>query len=210
MDDGLDNRWVQVDKWHIFARAWTQAAMKQRTPVVLVHGLGMSSRYMIPTAVELSAHRCVYAPDLPGFGKSSRPQRALTVAELAAVLAQWMRVMGLERAVLLGNSLGCQIVAHVTVEHPEMVERAILVGPTMDPRAGAFKQVGRLLLDSAYEPCSYLPLLIGDYLRVGPAPHARYVSPRAARYYAQYLRADADTNTGRAWRARSDRATAVG
>lgn len=167
MDDVPQRRWVMAGGQQIFARVWARASVRQRTPVVLVHGLGLSSRYMVPTAIPLSAHRCVYAPDLPGFGRSSRPWRALTVVELAAVLTDWMRTVGVGRAVLLGNSLGCQIVAHMAVDHPEMVERAILVGPTMDSGAGAFALVGRLLVDGLVEPYWYLPPLISDYLRAG-------------------------------------------
>ena len=51
--------------------------------VVLVHGLVVSSRYMVPTAELLAAHYRVYAPDLPGFGKSYKPPRVVNVAELS-------------------------------------------------------------------------------------------------------------------------------
>lgn len=168
MDDAAEHRRMMIDGYQIFARVWTGPASLPRTPVVLVHGLGVSSRYMIPTAVRLRAYAPVYAPDLPGFGGSSHPQRALSVTELAGVLTRWMRAMRLERAVLLGNSMGCQMIAHVAVERPELVERAILVGPTMDPGAGAWAQVGRLIVDGFREPLRYLPLLFGDYLRAGP------------------------------------------
>ena len=168
MDDAAEHRRMMIDGYQIVARVWAGPASPARTPLLLVHGLGVSSRYMIPTAVRLSAYAPVYAPDLPGFGASSHPQRALSVAELAGVLAGWMRAMRLERAVLLGNSMGCQVIAHVAVERPDLVERAILVGPTMDPDAGARAQVGRLVADSFREPVRYLPVLLGDYLRAGP------------------------------------------
>jgi pimeloyl-ACP methyl ester carboxylesterase len=54
-------------------------------PVVLVHGLMISSLYMVPTARCLAPHVPVYAPDLPGFGLSGKPRRVLSVP--AAVLA---------------------------------------------------------------------------------------------------------------------------
>lgn len=171
MDDALQHRWVCVGEHRIFTRVWMRLAPATRPhlgPVVLVHGLGVSSRYMIPTAIRLSRYQRVYAPDLPGFGASSRPVHALSVSDLAHVLTLWLDKVGLARAVFLGNSLGCQVLAHVAVAHPEIVAQAILVGPTMDPSAGAFGQVGRLLCDAFAEPPSYLPLLIRDYLRAGP------------------------------------------
>jgi pimeloyl-ACP methyl ester carboxylesterase len=55
----------------------------------------------------------VWAPDLPGFGDSDRPRRALDLAELADALAGWMDAVDLPRAALLGNSLGCQVIGHL-------------------------------------------------------------------------------------------------
>lgn len=168
MESVQQNRWVVVGKHRVFTRVWGPPTASHLPPFVLVHGLGVSSRYMVPTATRLSRYRQVFAPDLPGFGSSSRPPRALSVPDLAATVKEWMDIVGLSRAVFLGNSLGCQVIAHVAVEHPARVEAAILVGPTMDPRAGAWAQVGRLLLDTFAEPPSYLPLLLSDYLRAGP------------------------------------------
>lgn len=167
MHKALQTYWTQLDEHRIFARIARGPAPTTRLPFVLVHGLGVSSRYMVPTAVRLSEFAPVYAPDLPGFGKSSHPPRALNIAELAEVLMRWMRAMGIERAVLLGNSMGCQIIAHIAVAHPEMVERVIFVGPSMDPRAGAYAHVGRLLADVLLELLGSLPLFVADYLRAG-------------------------------------------
>jgi pimeloyl-ACP methyl ester carboxylesterase len=61
--------------------------------VVLVHGIGVSSRYMTPIAIELAATCKVYAPDLPGFGLSAKPSRILDVPALADALAAWMRAL---------------------------------------------------------------------------------------------------------------------
>ena len=45
-------------------------------PFVLVHGVGVSGRYMLPVARVLARDHSVYVPDLPGYGKSGRPPRA--------------------------------------------------------------------------------------------------------------------------------------
>ncbi|WP_292510847.1 alpha/beta fold hydrolase, partial [Methylobacterium sp.] len=66
----------------VYARVSINPVPDNRLPVILVHGLGMSSRYMIPLARHLAPHFRVYAPDLPGFGLSDKPHRALTVREL--------------------------------------------------------------------------------------------------------------------------------
>jgi 2-hydroxy-6-oxonona-2,4-dienedioate hydrolase len=79
-----------------------------------------------------------------------------------------MERVGLERAALVGNSMGCQIIADLAVRHPERVERAVLQGPTMDPRARTIPRlVGRFLLDAPREPLSLLPIELLDYLSAG-------------------------------------------
>jgi 2-hydroxy-6-oxonona-2,4-dienedioate hydrolase len=103
--------------------------------VVLVHGLIVSGRYMVPTAELPAAHYRVFVPDPPGFGKSEKPPRTLDVAGLSDSLAAWMGEGGLDRAALVGNPFGCQIIVELAVRHPERVERAVLQGPTTDPQA---------------------------------------------------------------------------
>ena len=136
--------------------------------IVLVHGLGVSSLYLIPTAVHLAPHYRVYVPDLPGYGKSAKPSRVLGVAELADVLAAWMDHVGLDSAVLIGNSMGCQIIVNLALRHPARVERAVLIGPTMDPAGPTFfEQARRLLIDISREPVSSYFIQAYDYLRFG-------------------------------------------
>ena len=136
--------------------------------MVLVHGLVVSSRYMVPTAERLALHCRVFAPDLPGFGRSEGPPRALDVAGLSDALSAWMGEVGLERVALVGNSFGCQIIADVAMRHPGRVERAVLQGPTMDPLGRSVpRQVGRFLLDVPREPLSLLPIELLDFLCAG-------------------------------------------
>jgi pimeloyl-ACP methyl ester carboxylesterase len=137
--------------------------------VVLVHGLGVSSRYLAPTGRLLADEFPVYAPDLPGFGKSERPRHTLRIGELAEALVAWMDAAGLESASLLGNSLGSQIIVEAALRHPRRVSRLVLVGPTMDPHARtAVRQVLRLLRDVPYERLSLAAVVAWDYLTCGP------------------------------------------
>lgn len=122
----------------------------------------------MPTAHALASDHPVYAPDLPGFGRSEAPSRVLDVPELARELLAWMDAMGVERAVLLGNSLGCQVIVAATIAAPHRVAGLVLVGPTVDPQWRTFvKQVPRWLLEVTREPLSILPILALDYLRCG-------------------------------------------
>jgi len=158
--------WTVVDGTRMHARV--SEGPGDKPAVVLVHGLVVSGRYMIPTLERLAVYHRVYAPDLPGFGKSGKPARALDVHGLSDALAGWMRKLGLERAALVGNSMGCQIIAELAGRHLDLVERIVLQGPTMDPRArSALRQIGRLLLDAPLEPPSLMPIELRDYVSAG-------------------------------------------
>jgi 2-hydroxy-6-oxonona-2,4-dienedioate hydrolase len=138
-------------------------------PVVLVHGLAVSSRYFVPLARALAARHAVLAPDLPGYGRSETPPRALDVPQLAAALREWLDVARIRAATLVGNSVGCQIAVELAVGAPERVERLVLVGPTMDPGAPTLlRQGGRLARDVLREPLALVVAESRDYLRMGP------------------------------------------
>lgn len=128
--------------------------------VVLVHGIVVSSRYMIPVANELAGFASVWAPDLPGFGRSSKPRRVLDVPELADALAAWMEVSGLDRPAVLGNSFGCQVAVDLAIRQPGRVSRLVLVGPTVDRHARtAPRQIWRWA-QSAFHERPSLPFVV--------------------------------------------------
>jgi 2-hydroxy-6-oxonona-2,4-dienedioate hydrolase len=163
----LFDRWLQVDGLRIYAHASQQPAAHP-LPVVLVHGYGMSSGYMVPLAKRLAADYRVYAPDLPGHGRSDDPGRTLSIRELADFLAAWLDAAGIGKAAFLGNSMGCQILAELAVRHPERVDRLILVGPTVDPAARTFLQeLPRFLKTAFAERPSIVLMVMRAYFRAG-------------------------------------------
>jgi pimeloyl-ACP methyl ester carboxylesterase len=117
--------WTDVRDVRIHA---LQAGMGERV-VILLHGGGMDSaelswELLIP---ELSASYRVYAPDWPGFGMSSTPESPYQLKDCANLLAHLMDAWGIERASLVGISLGGGIAIDFTLQHPERVERLVLV-----------------------------------------------------------------------------------
>lgn len=123
---------------------------------------------MIPLARRLASHRRVYAPDLPGFGRSDKPRRPLNIRELTDALAGWMRENELDGATLLANSIGCQIVVELAILCPELVGRIILVSPTVDQQARTVsRQFFRLLLDVPREPLMLPFIALLDYVQAG-------------------------------------------
>lgn len=163
----LSSRCDRVGKSRIFSRC-SNVAPGNSLPLVLVHGLSVSSAYMVPLAEALASDFAVCAPDLPGYGKSDKPERALGLQELAAALNDWMDVLAIPRAVLLGNSMGCQIILELAHARPERVERAVFVGPTMDPQApSALALIWRGARNMLYEPPALIPVLLRDYWAAG-------------------------------------------
>ena len=139
-------------------------------PLVLVHGMGMSSRYLAPLARQLGRHFSVYVPDLPGYGRSQHPKHQPRLPELADTLVAWMDVMGLPQAAMVGNSMGCQTIVQLAVRHPSRLSTAVLMGPVIDP-SGRSKLIQ--LLRGAWtlamdEPISFWPVAFRDYLAHGP------------------------------------------
>jgi pimeloyl-ACP methyl ester carboxylesterase len=57
------------------------------------------------------------------------------MAELSDALAAWMARIGLRRAVMIGNSMGCQVVVEFAVRYENRVDRLVLQGLTPDPAA---------------------------------------------------------------------------
>lgn len=151
------------------ARVPSTPAPEEAPAVVLVHGLVVSSRYMVPTLSRLAPHCRVYAPDLPGFGRSEKPPRVLDIPGLAHALDGWMDATGLGSAALVGNSMGCQVIAELAVRSPGRVERAVLQGPPMDPGARTLpRQATRLALDCLREPPPLSLIELLDLLSAGP------------------------------------------
>ena len=123
---------------------------------------------MIPTIRALANEFIVYAPDLPGFGRTPGPRHALGIHELADALLEWMTAMEIERPLLVGNSMGCQILADLALRYPQRAERLVLIGPTMDRRArSAPQQFWRLVKDTFRESPSQPFVVARDYATFG-------------------------------------------
>jgi 2-hydroxy-6-oxonona-2,4-dienedioate hydrolase len=165
----LESRWISTNGMRLHARVGVNPLPVGRPTVVLVHGLLVSSRYMIPTAERLARDFRVHAPDLPGYGKSTKPARALDVPSLADALAAYVRAAGLGRVAVLANSFGCQIAVDFAARYPAYVERLVLAGPTGDPRSRtAWQLTGRWLVNLPNEPISLGAVVLRDLLDMGP------------------------------------------
>ena len=98
-------------------------------PVILLHGAGVdSARISWGEIIEpLSETNRVFAPDLPGYGKSDKPDIEYSLSVYVEFLKQFMQTLDFDQASLIGLSLGGGISLKFALEYPTRVEKLILV-----------------------------------------------------------------------------------
>jgi pimeloyl-ACP methyl ester carboxylesterase len=109
--------------------------------VILLHGLGGDMSNWASTIGPLSQKYRVIVPDQIGFGRSDKPMLNYRIATMVDFLDGFYKELKIDRATLVGNSLGGWISAAFALAHPEKVERIVLVDSAgfsvpkdMDPR----------------------------------------------------------------------------
>ncbi len=136
--------------------------------MIHVHGFAISGSYLMPTAELLTDEFRVYVPDLPGFGRSPKPAKQLSIEELGRALNHFMDALGIEQAVVVGNSLGCAIMTELIDEAPEKVSQGVMVGLAGGQHNLPLpKGLAQMARDGLVEPPSLLTVAGPDYLRFG-------------------------------------------
>jgi len=116
-------------------------------PIVAIHGLGATKASFLPTVAALAPRFRVIAIDLPGFGDSDKPVGAPYDARwFATAVVQLLDALELERAHVVGNSLGGRVALEVGLRATERVDRMALLAPSLAwrrkrPWAGALRLV---------------------------------------------------------------------
>jgi pimeloyl-ACP methyl ester carboxylesterase len=138
------------------------------TPFVLVHGIGVGLSYFKGLAPLLAEHGPVHVLELPGFGKAPKPEEVLSVEDHAALVVALLRSIG-RPVVLIGQSMGCQIVLEAALRVPALVDRLVAIGAVTDPdERSAGMQGLRLVQDVLGEPLATNWQVFSEYLRCGP------------------------------------------
>ncbi len=101
-------------------------------PVIMLHGLGATKVSFLPTVAALAdSHRAI-AIDLPGFGDSVKPIRAAyDPRHFARAVVALLDVLQIDRAHLIGNSMGGRVALQVGLDHPDRVGRPGLLAPSL-------------------------------------------------------------------------------
>jgi len=120
--------------------------MGQGPDVLLLHGLGGTRASLFETAGALSRNYRVHAPDLPGFGSSSKPALgSYNAGWFADTLLGFMDELGIESAHLVGNSMGGRIAIEIGLRSPDRVTSLGLLCPAVAWIKRGFHPIVRLL-----------------------------------------------------------------
>jgi pimeloyl-ACP methyl ester carboxylesterase len=96
-------------------------------PVVLIHGMLNSSRHWEAVATRLAERHTVIAPDLLGHGDSATTQGDYSLGAHASGIRDVLSALGVDRATIVGHSLGGGVAMQFFYQFPERCERLVLV-----------------------------------------------------------------------------------
>lgn len=124
-----------------------------RQRVLLVHGIGMGHAVYDRFTERIAPFVEVISVDLPGFGESPEPEAPLSIPATADLLAEAFDArrgeLGSGPVTAIGHSMGSQVVAELAARHPALVDRVVLVAPTVDPaERSVARQALRMLQDA--------------------------------------------------------------
>ncbi|WP_161606242.1 alpha/beta fold hydrolase [Microlunatus speluncae] len=169
---------VAVDRVYlgdVYARVSTVGDTGTRA-FVLVPGIGVSANYFEQLAAELNEFGPVVALDLPGFGGVPHPRgRRFGIGEYAELVGTVIERLGLRDPILVGHSMGTQIVAELAARSaPGTFRSVVLLGPVINPAERRLRTtVLRFLQSCRREPPRVALLAIYAYLLCGPRWFAR-------------------------------------
>jgi len=164
----------------VYVRVSTIGASGER-PFVLVPGIGVSSDYFERLAPHLNEFGPVHALDLPGFAGVPHPGSAMSIRQYADLVGAAVDQLGLHDPVLVGHSMGTQVVVDLAARRPE-ISTLVLIGPVVNAaERRVLTQAVRFLQASWHEPGRVKVLAVTAYLQCGVRWFSR-ILPAMMRY----------------------------
>lgn len=123
----VEERSIVVDghRW-----PYLEGGLRDAPPVIMLHGYGTSKDAMMTIMEWLALQHRVIAPDLPGFGQHEHhAESAHDGAFYAREVLRFMDALGIERASILGTSMGGAVASEIAISAPQRVDRLVLLAP---------------------------------------------------------------------------------
>ena len=166
--------------------------------ILLIHGMAGSSTTWKEVMPLLAQRHRVITPDLLGHGRSAKPLGDYSLGAFASGLRDLLGVLGVERATVVGQSLGGGVAMQLAYQHPEVVDRLVLVGS-----GGLGREVSWLLRALTLPGAEYLmPVLFPSFVRdrgnaISRALYERgWQAPRMAEIWRAYTSLSRAENRG--------------
>lgn len=175
---GLERQWVEAPRGRMIY--WAGGVGE---PVVLLHGMGNQAGSWAKMAADVAVMSRVILPDLPGHGDSDPVAGSLTLDDLVDGVAALVDKESPDRPVtLMGNALGGWVALRYAVDHPERVQRLILLNSFVSTaeltavelvpstRQEALQLVQAMSPDGAPTPAGFVLDDLVDKINRGPSP----------------------------------------
>jgi pimeloyl-ACP methyl ester carboxylesterase len=145
--------------------------------LLLLHGIAGSSRTWIPAMKLLRRDYTVLAPDFLGHGKSAKPRGDYSLGNYASAMRDFLRVLGIERATVVGQSFGGGVAMQFAYQFPELCERLVLVDS-----GGLGREVSWLLRLMTLPAAEYvMPAIFPGFVRGWGDSVTRFLGDRGIR-----------------------------
>jgi pimeloyl-ACP methyl ester carboxylesterase len=124
----LDIDWREHQRWvQVAGRPVNVIDLGEGDPLVFIHGLSGSWVNWLENMPHFARDHRVIAMDLPGFGHSPMPADRISISGYGKIVDELLDTLGIERAVIVGNSMGGFIGAEVAIQFSTRVEKLVLV-----------------------------------------------------------------------------------
>jgi pimeloyl-ACP methyl ester carboxylesterase len=154
--------------------------------LLLLHGLGSSHLTWSDVRGAFAENFTVYTVDMPGFGYSDKPAGYASARQEAAFVDHFLSSRGIDRAVVIGHSMGGAVALWLAAEHPNRVERLVLVDVAEIGEAAAVFQLtatpilGDLMLKTTTTPVTMRAIMSDPYVQ------KQALTPELSEQYARF------------------------
>ncbi len=144
---------------------YLEAGDAAKPTVILLHGLGANAESWQFNIVPLAANYHVIAPDQVGFGKSDKPLIKYRLGTYVDFLDKFMAELKIEKAALVGNSMGGWVAAMTAIKYPNRVEKIVLADAAgITPKEVDFDRIYQLNNSTRDEVRANLKLIFANPL----------------------------------------------